>query len=198
VTNTPASALPRAGDANAGPFVADDNRAASINDTGSRIAFVSTRDLTPCNSSNTRCNADGNPEIFVWSRLSGAFTQVTVTTGDFTFNDTPAISGGTSDGVPGESTDSLIAFYSNAKTMPDIGGTNAAADNSDGNGEVFAATYNGAMLTGLREVTRTKAANLSTVVNALNFGRRVSRNGNLIAFESLSPDPSANNNTNTN
>src|SRR5205085_3259011 len=198
ITSTAASALPRAGSANAGPFVADDNRYATINDTGSRIAFVSTRDLTPCNSTNTRCNADGNPEIFVWNRVTNAFFQITITTGDFIFSDTPSISGGTSDSMSGESTDSLIAFYSNAKTLPDIAGTNAAADNADGNGEVFLATYNGATLTNLREVTRTKTANVSTVVNALNFGRRISRNGNLIAFESISQDPSANSSTNNN
>ena len=198
ITNTPASILPRAGSAANGPLVADDNRYATINDTGSRIAFVSTRDLTPCSSTNTRCNADGNPEIFVWNRLTNAFFQITVTTGDFIFNDTPSISGGTSDSMSGESTDSFIAFYSNAKTLPDIAGTNAAADNADGNGEVFLATYNGATLTNLREVTRTKTATVSTVVNALNFGRRISRNGNLIAFESISQDPSANNSTNNN
>jgi len=198
ITNTAASALPRAGSANAGPFVADDNRFATINDTGSRIAFVSTRDLTPCNSTNTRCNSDGNPEVFVWNRLTNAFLQITVTSGDTIFNDTPSISGGTSGSSSEESPDSFIAFYSNAKTLPDIGGTNAAADNADGNGEVFLATYNGATLTNLREVTRTKAPSLSTVVNALNFGRRISRNGNLIAFESISQDPSANNTTSAN
>ncbi|MFL6210544.1 MAG: hypothetical protein ACJ74W_16940 [Pyrinomonadaceae bacterium] len=196
VTNTPASALPRAGNANNGPFVADDNRFATINDTGSRIAFVSTRDLTPCSPATnpTRCNADANPEIFAW-RQGGGFTQITVTSGTFIFNDTPSISGGTSDDVVGESTDSTIAFYSNAKTLPDINGNNAANDNSDGNSEIFAATYNGSTLTALREVTRTKASTLSQTINLLNFGRRVSRNGNLIAFESFAEDPNANTTT---
>ena len=194
VTNTPASLLPRPGTGTSGPIVADDNRYATINDTGSRIAFVSTRDLTPCSaqSNPTRCNADANPEIFVW-RQGGGFTQITVTSGQFTFNDTPSISGGTSNDTVGESTDSTIAFYSNATTMPDNAGTNAAADNSDGTGEVFAATYNGSTLTALREVTRTKAAAAVTTVNLLSFGRRVSRNGNLIAFESLADDPNGNN-----
>jgi uncharacterized protein (TIGR03437 family) len=197
VTNTPASALPRPGSANSGPFVADDNRYATINDTGSRIAFVSTRDLTPCSAATnpTRCNSDANPEIFAW-RQGGGFTQITVTSGTFIFNDTPSISGGTSDDVVGESSDSTIAFYSNAKTLPDSGGTNVAADNSDGNSEIFAATYNGTTLTALREVTRTKAASLSQSINLLSFGRRVSRNGNLIAFESFAEDPNANNTTN--
>ncbi|HEX8181835.1 MAG TPA: hypothetical protein VF525_20005 [Pyrinomonadaceae bacterium] len=198
VTNTPASALPRAGGANSGPFVADDNRYATINDTGTRIAFVSTRDLTPCNQATnpTRCNSDANPEIFAWRRgAGGGFTQITVTSGQFIFNDTPSISGGTSDDVVGESPNSTIAFYSNAKTLPDASGANAAADNADGNGEVFAATYNGATVTALREVTRTKTTSFALTVNLLTFGRRVSRNGNLIAFESLADDPNANNNT---
>ncbi len=195
VTDTPASSLPRPGNANAGPFVADDNRHATINDLGTRIAFVSTRDLTPCNASNTRCNADANPEIFAWRR-GGGFTQITVTSGTFIFNDTPSISGGTNDTVVGERTDSTIAFYSNAKTMPDAAGANVAADNADGNAEIFAATYNGATLTALREVTRTKFSTTVQVVNLLYFGRRVSRDGNLILFETRATDPNANTDAN--
>jgi uncharacterized protein (TIGR03437 family) len=193
VTTTPASALPRAGNANSGPFVADDNRYATINDTGSRIAFVSTRDLTPCaaNVNPTRCNPDANPEIFVWRQGGGGFTQITVTSGMFVFNDTPSISGGTSDGVVGESTDSTIAFFSNAATMPDAAGANAAANNSDGNGEVFVATYNGTALSALRQVTRTKVSQAGQIAVALGYGRRISRNGNLIAFETGATDPVA-------
>ncbi|HEX8072004.1 MAG TPA: hypothetical protein VF546_18795 [Pyrinomonadaceae bacterium] len=192
VTDTPASAVPRAGTAIAGPFVADDNRFPTINDTGSRIAFVSTRDLTPCSATNnpTRCNPDANPEIFAW-RPGGGYTQITVTSGTFVFNDTPSISGGTTDGVAGESNDSTVAFFSNAATMPDAAGTNAAANNSDGNGEVFVATYNGTALTALRQVTRTKVRNAGQIVVALGYGRRVSRNGNLVAFESGATDPVA-------
>ena len=44
VTNTPASQTPRPGTPSIGPFVADDNHDASINDDGSVVAFVSTRD----------------------------------------------------------------------------------------------------------------------------------------------------------
>ncbi len=189
VTNTPASALPRAGGTNAGPFVADDNRFAGINDTGSRIAFVSTRNLP---TTNSRTNADANPEIYVYNRLTNAFTQITLTSGTFIFNDTPSISGGTSDDAVGENQNSTIAFYSNAKDMPATNGANAAADNADGNSEVFVATFDGVGLISLKEVTRTKTATTGQVVNALTFGRRVSRNGNLVAFESLADDPAAN------
>ncbi len=188
VTNTPASASPRAGGANAGPFVADDNRAATINDTGSRIAFVSTRNLP---TTNSRTNTDANPEIYAYNRLTNAFTQITLTSGTLIFNDTPAISGGTSDDAVGENQNSTIAFYSNATTMPGTNGANVA-DNADGNSEVFVANFDGVGLTSLKEVTRTKSATAGQVVNALTFGQRVSRNGNLIAFESLADDPAAN------
>src|SRR5205085_6586034 len=50
VTDTPASLRPRPGSTGGSPFVADDNRNATINDTGSRIAFVSTRTFTPTNT----------------------------------------------------------------------------------------------------------------------------------------------------
>ncbi len=196
VTNTPASLLPRPGGANGGPFVADDNRFASINDTGSRIVFVSTRSFT---TTNSRLNPDGNPEIFVYNRLTSAFTQITLTAGTLAnpvFNDTPSISGGTSDDVSGESQNSTIVFYSNATSIPDTNGNNGATDNADGNGEVFIATYDGVLPTTIRQVTRTKTTTSAQVLNALNYGRRISRNGNLVAFESLAEDPGANNTTN--
>jgi Tol biopolymer transport system component len=47
--------------------------APSINATGTRIAFVSDRDLTPGNPGNP----DGNAEIFLFDTTTGHFTQVT-------------------------------------------------------------------------------------------------------------------------
>ena len=195
VTDTPASLRPRPGSTGSGPFVADDNRYATINDTGSRLAFVSTRTFT---TTNSRLNPDGNPEIFAYNRLANSFTQITLTAGTLSspvFNDTPSISGGTSDDVAGESQTSTIAFYSNATSIPDTNGNNGAADNADGNAEVFIATYDGVLPTTIRQVTRTKTSTSVQVLNALNYGRRVSRNGNFVVFESLATDPSANTTT---
>jgi uncharacterized protein (TIGR03437 family) len=194
VTDTPASLLPKPGALRAG---ADDNRYATINDTGSRVVFVSTRTFT---TTNGRTNTDGNPEIFVYNRLTNAFTQITTTSGTVggasVFNDTPSISGGTSDDVVGESQTSTIAFYSNASSLPDNNNNNAAADNADGNAEIFIATYDGAQPTTIRQVTRTKlGTNPAQIISVLNYGRRVSRNGNFVVFDSLAADPSANTTT---
>ena len=103
VTNTPASRLPQPGSTNVAPFVADDNRDATVNDNASVVSFVSTRNLTGTNT-------DANPEVFVFTRTSlttGTITQVTNTTGTIlapVFNENPSVSG---DG-------SRVAFISNA------------------------------------------------------------------------------------
>jgi Tol biopolymer transport system component len=70
------------------------NFAASISGDGTRLTFLSNRDLTGG-------NADGNDEIIIYDTQAGSFTQVTDTTGEF--NGTPSITG---DG-------SRIAFVSN-------------------------------------------------------------------------------------
>ncbi|MBK6395821.1 MAG: hypothetical protein IPF73_14965 [Betaproteobacteria bacterium] len=56
---------------------------ASINVGGTRIAFISSSDLTSG-------NADGNEEIFLWTSGSG-FSQITSTTGGFNID--PSING---------------------------------------------------------------------------------------------------------
>ena len=61
ITDTPASRVPSAGTSTLAPFVADDNRDASVNDNASVVAFVSTRNLTGG-------NPDGNPEVFIYRR----------------------------------------------------------------------------------------------------------------------------------
>ena len=88
------------------------NFAASISGDGTRIAFLSNRDLTGG-------NADGNDEIIIYDTQAGSFTQVTDTTGGF--NDSPSI---TDDGT-------RIAFASNR----DVTGGNA-----DQNFEIFLGT----------------------------------------------------------
>jgi hypothetical protein len=73
ITNTPASIAPTPGSSTMAPFVADDNRNATISDDGNIIAFVSTRNLVGTG------NTDGSPEIFFFNRQSAAFSQLTNT-----------------------------------------------------------------------------------------------------------------------
>jgi uncharacterized protein (TIGR03437 family) len=170
ITNTPASRVPTPGTTTSAPFVAFDNRDASTSDNAARIAFVSTRNLTGA-------NGDANPEIFVFNRtnaspLTGTITQLTNTTGQFTFNENPSISG--------SSTASVIAFISNANIS--AGGS---TNNADGNAEIYLGTFDGTTAAVTRQVTRTTAPFAGVGVNFLSPGRRLSRDGNLIAFESL-------------
>jgi uncharacterized protein (TIGR03437 family) len=170
ITNTPASRLPIAGTATSAPFVAFDNRDAAQSDSAAFITFVSTRDLVAGG------NADANPEIFVFRRtvaspLAGTMSQMTSTTGQFVFNENPSISGA----------GGVVAFLSNANLAG--GGSN----NADGNGEVYLGSVDtGTGATAVtRQVTRTTNPFAGVGVNFLSPGRRISRDGNLVALESL-------------
>ncbi|MEP6847972.1 MAG: hypothetical protein ABI999_03885, partial [Acidobacteriota bacterium] len=81
VTNTAPSQLPRAGTTTTGPFIADDNHDASINDDGNALAFVSTRDLVPTfgNAGPPANPRQDNDEIFTYLRAASALAQVTKT-----------------------------------------------------------------------------------------------------------------------
>ncbi|CAN5559568.1 hypothetical protein BH20ACI3_BH20ACI3_18630 [soil metagenome] len=180
VTDTPATTLPTPGATGVAPQVADDNRDATISDDGNRIAFVSTANLVPSVG-----NADRNPELFFFNRQTSAFTQATITqsTGGArpfsVFQQNPSIS---ADG-------SVVAFLSTA---------NLAGSNDDGNGrgnlEIYVASYDGAAFSNVRQATRTRDE--TRLVNSLHPGRRLSRDGSLIALESLASDPKANSATN--
>jgi uncharacterized protein (TIGR03437 family) len=172
LTNTPASRLPTPGTVSVAPFVADDNRNASTNDNSSVIAFVSTRNLTGT-------NADGNPEVFIFRRVgvspaTGSLQQMTNTTGTNVFNENPSVSGIAAATTP-------VAFISNANIA-----INGTSSNGDGNAEIYLGTTDATTAAVTRQVTNTtlSAANGSVGVNILSFGRRLSRDGNLLAFES--------------
>src|ERR1044071_3906300 len=177
ITNTPASRLPVPGraasstQAAAAPFVAFDNRDASMNDNSSVVAFVSTRDLVAGG------NTDANPEIFIYRRTpSATISQLTATSSttspSFLFNENPSLSG----------SGSVISFLSNANIT--AGGS---ANNADGNAEVYLGSYDATTSTSAvtRQVTRTTAPFSGIGINFLSPGRRLSRDGNLIALESL-------------
>jgi len=167
VTNTPASRLPVPGSATSSPFVAFDNRDAAVNDNSSTVAFVSTRNLVGTG------NQDANPEIFLYNRTAGTIAQLTVTSttqANPIFNENPSLSG----------SGSVVAFISNANIS--AGGS---TNNADTNGEVYLGSYDGTTATVTRQVTRTTAPLSGIGVNFLSPGRRLSRDGNLIALESL-------------
>jgi len=184
ITNTPASRVPSPGATGVPPFVADDNRSASISDNGNIIALVSTRNLVTAVG-----NTDGNPEVFFFNRTTSAFTQVTntqdiVESGRLVysvFNENPSLS---ADG-------SVFAFISNA----DLAGNNNDGNNR-GNAEVYVANFNGATVSGLRQATLTKGEANGATVNLLSQGRRLSRDGSQLALESRAEDPKANAATN--
>lgn len=171
ITDTPASRVPRAGSTTTLPFFADDNRDAAISDDGNIIAFISTRNLVPGVG-----NADGNPELFFFNVATDSFTQATQTQDatpgvGLVFQASPSLSG---DG-------SVVSFISTA---------NLATSNTDANAEIFLANFSGGAVSNIRQVTRTQNNVFNT--NVLSTGRRLSRNGAFIAFESLANDPKAN------
>ena len=182
ITDTTPSRVPRPGSSTAAPFYADDNREATISDDGNLIAFISTRNLDPGVG-----NADGNPELFFYNISSTTFRQATNTQDavvgvGLVFQSNPSIS----------SNGSVVAFLSSAN----LAGSNNDA-NGAGNAEVYVADFSGAALTNIRQVTRTKTNATTPVnVNIWSPGRRLSRDGGYLAFESLANDPKANSDSN--
>jgi uncharacterized protein (TIGR03437 family) len=185
LTTTQTSRTPQSATTTRAAFIADDNRDAAVSDDGSLIAFASTVRVasdTPSGSANT----DGSSEIFIYSAKTGTFTQLTNTTGDFVFNDNPSLS---ADG-------STVAFISNAIIA---GGDNNDDGRGNGNAEIFLANVNsntGAVTTAPRQITRTKASATVSIANILSPGRRLSRDGNFLAFESSATSPTANDGAN--
>jgi hypothetical protein len=183
ITTTPASRPPTAGATGVLPFVADDNREATINDDGTLIAFISTRNLVGTG------NTDGNPELFFRNVPGGTFVQATNTADTLDgvkivsrFQQNPSLS----------SSGNRVAFISTAN----LTGANDDDGRGKGNAEVYVADFTGSGLTAIRQVTRTKSettgAFVGSSVNLLGPGRRLSRDGALIGLESRAVDPKAN------
>ena len=188
VTNTLPSRLPFAATTTALPIIADDNRTPSINDSGSRIAFISNRNADTVNNGNS--GNDANDEIFTYDRPLNLVSQITLTARGTAFspllNLNPTISG----------SGTRVTFESNAdKPISGI-----AESNTDRNFEVFYADLDGSTgavsQTGAKkQITVTASNSNGDVVNILDIGRRMSRDGRYIAFDSyadLVNNPSAN------
>jgi Tol biopolymer transport system component len=97
--------------------VAGVTSAPSIDAAGTRIVFISDRDLMPGNPGN----ADGNDEIFLFDTATGRFTQITNTTGFCCAHESPSIN----------AAGTRIAFASRRDLTPAMPG------NADGNLEIF-------------------------------------------------------------
>ena len=111
--NTATATLTQVTDTTGGSLFA--NQAPTVSADGTRIAFVSNRDLVPVVG-----NLDGNAELFLWNSGTGAFTQATNTTGGYDMAVLgPAIS---ADG-------SRVAFLSNRDLV--------AGQNADGSADYF-------------------------------------------------------------
>lgn len=181
VTNTLPSQLPRPGTPTTGPFIADDNHDVSITDNGEMIAFGSTRDLVP--AVGNPFPTEDNDEIFTYVRSAAQLNQVTKTPrGPITnpiYSKFPTISGN----------GSRVAFASTADDP--IDDPNSATNFDTGsnpessrNEEVFYADLLNGVPTGGRQITTTTPTNPGEPVNIYDFGRRMSRDGRYIAFDS--------------
>jgi len=190
LTNTPPSRYPQAGSALRSPFVADDNHDASIDDDGNTIAFASTRDLV---TGGNAFPTDDNDEIFVWA--SGTFHQITRTlrgpVQNPLYNKNAAISGDGSRVVFASTGDDPIDDP-NSSTNFDTGSNPSTSSNE----EVFFANLGGGSPTGGKQITTTTPTNAGEPVNFLEYGKRISRNGNLIAFDSFADLASENSGSN--
>lgn len=195
VTNTLPSRLPQGGTIFSGASVAEDNHDASIDDDGSTIAFVSTRNLIA--DGNTFPDND-NDEIFTYTQSGGAtITQLTQTPRGLLsnpiYNKNPTISGdgsrvvfvATSDDPVPLAQPTPIPSPSPSPSQPpafDCGSNPLASRNE----EIFVANLDPTtgVPTGCRQVTTTTPTNPGDIVNVLDLGKRMSRNGRYIAFDS--------------
>jgi hypothetical protein len=175
------------------PDIVDDNREATISDDGNTLAFISNRDLVTAVG-----NTDGNAELFL-VRTSNGFApgsntvvQGTNTADVFATPKTyPAFQQNPSLSANG----AVVAFSSTAN----MAGTNDDCGHTNGNEEVFVADFSGSAVSNVRQLTKTKkpvCADAAATINVLSAGRRLSRDGAYVVYESRAADPTANNTTN--
>lgn len=178
ITNTVASNPPLAGSTEQFPQVADDNHDVSVNDDATVIAFASNRDLVP--TVGNAFPAEDNAEIFTFIPATSTITQITKTPRG-SISSPIKNRNATISKLP--SGNHRIVFESNADNPVHLmtGGTN-----TDRNAEVFYTDIDtaGALTATKKQVTSTVRTNPSDVLNVLNYGRRMSRDGRYIAFDS--------------
>lgn len=209
LTNTDPSQFPRPATTSNGAFVADDNHDASINDDGTVIAFASTRDLVPCvgNKLLTAPPYEDNDEIFTYVRGAASqcgapnasdpgLRQVTKTLrgpiSNPIYNKNPTISGnGRRVVFTSTGDDPIDDPASNTNPNFDTGNNPLSSRNE----EIFFTdlTADGrpgpAPASDLRRQITTTTSVAGAPVNILDLGRRMSRDGNYIAFDSYADLP---------
>jgi hypothetical protein len=162
--------------------VADDNHDASISDDGSVIAFGSTRDLVP--AVGNPFPTEDNEEIFTFVRTTAVLNQVTKTPRGVISNPIyskhPTISGNGQRVVFSSTGDDPIDNPFSATNF-DTGSNPLASRNE----EIFYADLALGSPTGGKQITTTTPTNLGDPVNILDLGRRMSRDGRFIAFDSF-------------
>ena len=196
ITNTPASRPPSAGTDILPPFFARDNDAPAVSDD-TQVAD-SVRGVVIAFHSRARGgnigggNPDGNTEIFIFedtnldsdghSIVQATDTEDVPVAGQvlprLVFNNNPSLSG---DGT-------RLAFVSNGDEQLGAGvQPGVEAEAGRGNGEVYVANYaSGATgLSNVRRVTTTTPVASGGAINTLSPGKRLSHNGNFLAFESF-------------
>jgi hypothetical protein len=170
--------LPRPGTATTGSFIAEDNHDASISDDGNVIAFVSTRDLVP--AVGNAYPTEDNDEIFTYVRSIATVQQVTKTPrgpiSNPIYNKNPTISG-----------NGLRVAFASTGDNPIVGMTDGNNPLESRNEEIFYSDLNalGVPEGVKKQVTVTTPTNLGDPVNILDYGRRMSRDGRYIAFDSF-------------
>ena len=199
VTNTLPSQLPLGGSTTASPIIADDNHDASISDDGHAIAFVSSRDLVP--GVGNAFPAEDTEEIYTYVRDPatlgdanggiGTLNQVTKTPrgtiADPIYNKLPTISGS-----------GLRVAFASTGDGPIVGMPTGGNPSTSRNEEIFYSDLTAAGVpTGTKkQVTTTSPTNAGDPVNILNTGRRMSRDGRYIAFDSYADLANENSGTN--
>ena len=189
VTNTDASQLPRTGNNTTGAFIADDNHDVTISDDGNALAFASTRDLVP--SVGNAFPTDDNDEIFTYVRSTALLNQVTKTPrGEISnpiYNKNPSISGS-----------GLRVAFASTGDNPIVGMTGGINGQASRNEEIFYSdlSASGGPAGTRKQVTSTTPTNAGDPVNIMDLGRRMSRDGRYILFDSYADLASENSGTN--
>ena len=178
VTNTITSRTPQPGSTTAGPSIADDNHDPSLSDDAGVMAFVSTRDLVP--AVGNAFPLDDNDDIFTYVRATNTLGQVTKTVrgpiSNPIYNKNPTISG-QGDRV-------VFASTGDNPIYQMTGGNNPLASRNE---EIFYADLVAGSPTAAsvkKQITVTTPTNPGEPVNILDLGRRMSRDGRYIAFDS--------------
>lgn len=188
-TDTLPSRAATAGTSTTLPLIGDDNRNPSINDDGGYVSFMSNRNLEPCTLTPVPTDATcgnaspyNNNEIFLAVRTGT--TAANVTRKQITATPRPTLQNPSDNDNPAISGNGLRIAFVSTSNNPIRGMTNGT--NTDFTEEIFYADVDAAGNLGTRkvQVTNTVPTTPGTIVNVFSYGKRISRDGRYIAFDS--------------